>query len=47
MEGRRKIFRKEPYPCPKLQEDLVVERNERISSAMMYGRKKENVEEGA
>jgi hypothetical protein len=30
-----------------LQEDLVVERNGRISSAMMFVRKKENVEEGA
>jgi hypothetical protein len=30
-----------------LQEDLVVAKNGRISSAMMYGRKKENVEEGA
>jgi hypothetical protein len=27
--------------------DLVVERNGRISSAMMFVRKKENVEEGA
>jgi hypothetical protein len=32
---------------PKLQEDLVGERNGRISSAMMFVRKKENVEEGA
>jgi hypothetical protein len=45
MEGRRKIYRKEPYPCPKWQEDL--EMNGRKRSAMMYGRRKENVEEGA
>jgi predicted kinase len=40
MNGRKK---ENLYPCTKLQEDLVVERNGRISSAMMYGRKKENV----